>query len=467
MSAPAPVEQPASVERPVPVVRLNPVIAGREVDSRDRAELRGVDGQVVAEIGLAPRLLAQAAVHEVRAHAATGAPGAEVFAAAGRLFATATLDGESPGEYQRRVALATGSPRGTVERATAGIRSALARIEELNAAELPAPFAEGAFARHWVPRGQVLAVVVPNNHPEPNVTWVRALSLGYSVLLRPGSKDPFTPRRLTAALLAAGLDAHRLAFLPGGHDLGDHLLDQADLGIVYGGPDAAARYGNRRDILVRGPGRSKALVDADSAAALAESLTSWIADDGGVRCNNISAVLTSGDVGALANALAERLAALPPLPVTAAQALLPATTQANAEALGPYLAGLAAQGTDHSSARYPTGPLTALEDTSVVMRPLVISVDDPHHPLVGTELPFPFVVVAPWDQTHGTAPLRNSLVVSLSGRHTHLAEQLLHEPSVRKVTTGDVRPWLSRPELPHDGSLAGFLLEPKALIRPA
>ncbi|QDQ16012.1 aldehyde dehydrogenase family protein [Streptomyces spectabilis] len=448
---------------PAPV-RLNPVIAGSEVDSRDAAELTGVDGQVVAEIGLAPRLLAQAAVHRVRAHAGAPAPKPELFAAAGQLFATATLSGESPAEYQRRVAAATGSPRAAVERATAGIRAALARIEDLNAAELPAPFAEGGFARHWVPRGKVLAVVVPNNHPEPNVTWVRALSLGYSVLLRPGSKDPFTPRRLTAALLEAGLDPHRLAFLPGGHDLGDHLLDQADLGIVYGGPDAAARYGNRRDILVRGPGRSKALVDAASAAALPDSLTRWIAEDGGVRCNNISAVLTSGDVGELADALARRLAALEVHPVTSAKALLPATTKANAEALGPYLAGLAAQGTDHSSALYPDGPLNVLDDTSVVLRPLVISVDDPHHALLGTELPFPFVVVAPWREEDGTAPLRDSLVVSLSGRHTRLAEELLREPSVRKVTTGDVRPWLSRPELPHDGSLAGFLLEPKALI---
>ncbi|MEV5546673.1 aldehyde dehydrogenase family protein [Streptomyces sp. NPDC052309] len=451
--------------RPAPgVARLDPVIDGQDVPSRDTARLTGVDGAPLAEVGLAPRLLAQAAVNRIRRSADGSVPDAGVFAAAGDLFATATLDGESPQEYRRRVALATGSAHGTIDRAVAGIRAALNQTELLNSSELPAPFAAGGYARHWVPRGRVLAAVVPNNHPEPNVTWVRALSLGYSVLVRPGSKDPFTPRRLTAALLRAGLAPHRIAFLPGGHETGEHLIDQADLGIVYGGPDAAARWAGRRDVLVRGPGRSKALVDAAAAARLPDRLADWIADDGGVRCNNISAVLTSGPVDELADALAERLAALPVHPVTSPEAVLPATGRDDAAALRDHLATLTAQVTDHSARLYPDGPLAEAGDGSTVLRPLVVATDDPFHPLVGTELPFPFVVVAPWRTEHGIAPLRDSLVVSLNGRHTDLAQQLLREPSVRKVTTGPVRPWASRPELPHDGSLAGFLLEPKALV---
>ncbi|WP_431781909.1 aldehyde dehydrogenase family protein [Streptomyces chumphonensis] len=448
----------------LPVV--NPVISGREVDSRDRSTLTGVDGIPLASVGLAPRLLAQAALNRVRAGAADLAPDASVFAKAGELFATAELEGETPEEYGRRVALATGTPLGAVHRAIEGIRAQLGRVERLNQAELPAPFAEPGFATRWLPRGDLLAAVVPNNHPEPNVTWVRALAMGVSVLVRPGSKDPFTPRRLFAALLAAGTGPDRAALLPGGHEVGEHLLAEADLGLVYGGPAAAERFGARRDVLVRGPGRSKVLVGPAAAQdeGLLGDLVEWIADDGGVRCNNISLVLTSGPVAPLADALAERLAALPVRPVTDPAATLPAMTRESGALLAEHLTGMTAGAVDHSTHRYPDGLCGDPGDGSAVMRPLVVSVSEATAPIVGTELGFPFVVVAPWHPRDGTVPLRESLVVSLPDEHAELAERVLREPSVRKVVTGRVRPWTSVPEIPHDGSLAQFLLEPKGLV---
>ncbi|MCZ7416812.1 MULTISPECIES: aldehyde dehydrogenase family protein [unclassified Streptomyces] len=448
----------------LPVV--NPVIAGREVDSRDRSTLTAVDGSPLASVGLAPRLMAQAALNRLRSADAEPAPDAALFAKAGELFATAELDGESPQEYCRRVALATGTPLGAVTGAREGIRNQLSLVERLNQAELPAPFAAPGFATHWVPRGDLLAAVVPNNHPEPNVTWVRALAMGVSVLVRPGSKDPFTPRRLVAALSAAGLDPDRAALLPGGHEVGEHLLAEADLGLVYGGPAAAERFGSRRDVLVRGPGRSKALVGPGAAQdeGLLDDLVEWIADDGGVRCNNISLVLTSGPVAPLADALAARLATLPVRPVTDPDAALPAMTGEAGAVLAEHLAGMTAHAVDHSTHRYADGLCADPGDGSAVLRPLVVSVPTATDPLVGTELGFPFVVVAPWRPQDGTAPLRESLVVSLPDEHAGLAGRVLREPSVRKVVTGRVRPWASVPETPHDGSLAQFLLEPKGLV---
>ena len=448
----------------LPVV--NPVIAGQEVNSRDRSTLSGVDGSPLASVGLAPRLLAQAALNRLRTSAGVPDPDPAVIAKAGEVFATADLDGESPEEYARRVALATGTPLGAVTRAREGIRSQLSLVERLNQAELPAPFAIPGFATHWVPRGDLLAAVVPNNHPEPNVTWVRALTMGVRVLVRPGSKDPFTPRRLLASLLTAGLGPDHAALLPGGHDVGEHLLAEADLGLVYGGPAAAQQFGSRRDVLVRGPGRSKALVGPAAAQdeRLLDALVEWIADDGGVRCNNISLVLTSGPVAPLADALATRLAELPVRPVTDPAAALTAMTAEAGTALAGHLATITAHATDHSTHRYPDGLCGDGGDGSVVMRPLVVSVRDGNDPLAGTELGFPFVVVAPWRPQDGTAPLRDSLVVSLPDEHADLAGQVLREPTVRKVVTGHIRPWASVPETPHDGSLAQFLLEPKGLV---
>lgn len=449
-----------------PVPAVNPVIGGADVDSRDRVELAALDGSPLASVGLAPRLLAQAALNRLRSAPAGPPPAAEVFAEAGELFATAELDGESPGEYRRRVVMATGTPSGAITRAIQGIRSQLGMIERINRAEYPEPFTAPGYRTVWVPRGALLAAIVPNNHPEPNVTWVRALAMGARVLVRPGSKDPFTPRRLFAALLAAGVRPDTLAFLPGDHDMGEHLLSQADLGLVYGGPAAAARFARRSDVLVRGPGRSKVLVGAgaEEDKELLDDLVQWISDDGGVRCNNISLVLTSGPVKPLADALAHRLAELPVRSALDERATLPAVSPENAEAMTEYLAGLTKQATDHSTHRYG-GPLPADPgDGTRVLRPLVVSVDRPDDPPAGTELGFPFVVVAPWQPADGVRPLRESLVVSLLGEHASLAEAVLREPSVRKVVTGRVRPWSGVPETPHDGSLAQFLLEPKGLV---
>ncbi|MEI7033741.1 aldehyde dehydrogenase family protein [Streptomyces pratensis] len=446
---------------------VNPVIGGKDVASRDRSVLHAIDGTPLASVGLAPRLLAQAALNRLRAAAPGALPPAELFAHAGELFATAELDGESPHEYRSRVVRATGTPGVAITRAIRGISSQLGLIERINGAELPQPFAVTGYRTAWVPRGALLAAIVPNNHPEPNVTWVRALAMGARVLVRPGSKDPFTPRRLFAALLAAGIDPDTLAFLPGDHDAGENLLAQADLGLVYGGPAAAERFGHRNDVLVRGPGRSKALVGPAAAEdkELLDDLVDWIAEDGGVRCNNISLVLTSGEVHPLAEALAERLAALPVLPVLDERATLPAVGAENGRAIADYVAGLASDATDHSRHRYGGSLLAELDEgATAVLRPLVLSVDRADSPPAGTELGFPFVVVAPWRPADGTAPLRESLVVSLAEEHADLADAVLREPSVRKVVTGRVKPWAGVPETPHDGSLAQFLLEPKGLV---
>jgi hypothetical protein len=98
----------------------------------------------------------------------------------------------------------------------------------------------------------------------------------------------------------------------------------------------------------------------------------------------------------------------------------------------------------------------------------VLSTDDPDHPALGIELPFPFVVVAPWSRDSGSRPLRDSLVVTVFDTapqdDRHLVEQLASEPTVRRVVVGQADPWESSPGLPHDGSLTHFLLEPKAVI---
>ncbi|HKS46127.1 MAG TPA: aldehyde dehydrogenase family protein [Amycolatopsis sp.] len=440
----------------LPVVR--PTVGAEPLDSADHQVLTGVTGQPVAVVHTAPPLLVQLALRRI-ARADDAPVPAGVFTEAGRLFATATLDDETPDEYCARAASASGVPVGVYRRALGHVSAELSYMDTVGPpAVSPVVIAPGVEAAvRWVPRGRLLTVICPSNHPEPHLTWVRGLAAGYRVLVRPGSADPFTPARLSAALVKAGLPADRLALLPSDHGTADLLVRTADRAIVYGGPAAARRWRGHPAVLVRGPGYSKALVDVPATGAVIDHLASAVAGDGGVRCTNTSVIRTGDDT--LATALAARLGAIPVHPVTDPDAVLPAVPTAVAEAVREQLGNLLAGGmVDHSG--YAADPFATSSDGSLVARPVVlgapagVAVPD-------VELPLPFVIVAPWQPGDGLAPLRNSLVLNILGQ----SREALPEPTVRKVVHGAVPPWTTAPGLPHDGSLTDFLLEPKTVLR--
>lgn len=444
-----------------PVV-IDPVIEGRTRSSADRVRLHSVHGRPLADVGMAPRLSAQRILTRLRSAANGVAPDADVFHAAGKLFATAELDGESTEDYVRNTVRSTGLTRGTIERSMADVVAGIEALPEVTRAELPETGLGTGKRTQWVPRGRVFTALMASNHPNPHVAWVQALFHGYSVAVRPGGRDPFTPRRLVAALLHAGLPAEKIAFVPSGHDVANLLVEQADRGIVYGG-DAAVRNWRTYPVELRGPGRSKALVDVEADSRVLDHLVESAAFDGGTRCTNLSAVLTSGSVGELAAGLAERLAELPLLPADDPSATLLVMDAQRADGSRRQLDRLREELTEHSVGG--GAAIVELDDGSFGLRPVVLSADRADHPAIGTELPFPFLVVAPWSEQDGVVPLRDSLVLNVLSERPGIVEEAVREPSVRKVTEGRVLPWESTPGIPHDGNFTQFLLEPKGILR--
>ncbi|MFE0514356.1 aldehyde dehydrogenase family protein [Streptomyces sp. NPDC058964] len=436
----------------IPVLR-----GGQERASRDSRMLHDVNGDPLAEVHEAPALLAELTVKAMRQ--APPMPLQErlaVLAEAGRLFAEAPLGGQTPQEYCRVQALASGVPVAVARQTLARTRDDSALLGEVVGRQSPA--GAGRTAR-WVRRGCVLGVVAPSNHPATHGAWLQAVAMGYRVAVRPGARDPFTPLRLVRALLEAGLDPHAAALLPGSHSAADRLVRAADLALVYGGEDTVARLRGDGRVLVRGPGRSKILLDGPYDEETLDHLVAEIASDGGVRCTNTTAVLTSGDHQALAEALAERLARLPVHPVTDDRAVLPVRPRKEAEGLRAAV-GRAAQGAPDLTARhYPEGPLTPAGPDSVALRPAVVPVDRSDHPALRTELPFPCVWVAPWHPSEGVGPLTDSLALTLLTDRASLVDEALESPTVRTVLHGRVEGWWKDPYLPHDGYLGQFLKE--------
>ena len=148
----------------------------------------------------------------------------------------------------------------------------------------------------WTRRGDVLAVHAPGNAPGVHGLWPQALALGYRVAVRPSRREPLTAHRLVIALRQAGFRNEDALYLPTDYAGADELIGAADLSMVYGGQDVAARYAADPTVLVNGPGRTKILITAEHDwRDYLDELVDSIANLGGMACVNATAVLYEGD----------------------------------------------------------------------------------------------------------------------------------------------------------------------------
>lgn len=455
------------------MITLPLVTDGRSRDSADRVALRAVTGELLGEQHTAPSLLVRLAVGRMHAAASAEPVSPQLLAAATAAFATGLVTGEPAAQYLRRQALMSGLPISVARAGAQELVRFARRLPERLHADLPPTADREAVlggrrvdcAVRWTRRSDVLAVVAASNHPAIHGSWLHALAYGYRIALRPGSRDPFTPARLAAALVEVGLSPDRVWMLAGCRETVPALVESSGLAVIYGGDDVERQFSADRRVLLRGPGRSTALVDRPLTEELLDYLAAAVSNDAGVRCTNLSTIFTTGDPRELADGLAARLARMHPLPVLDPAAVLPAVLPRTADGLAATVRRLSEWFPDHSSGRYRRGFTATMEDSSAVLRPVVLASDDSEHPFIRTELPFPFVTVAPWPDGSSVRPLRRSLVTVLLTDDDGLVGAALAEPSIRKVVLGPVLPWLGAPWQPHDGSLAHHLLQPTALLR--
>lgn len=443
--------------------------------SRDKETLYENSGRACAEVSLAPPLLIAHVMRELQ-----GAPTQPqedrlaAIARAGALFSQSTLAGESPQDYCRRTAQASGTPIAVVRRSLVEMQRAMQELETEIALQRPQGTTasltwQGAMrtSAFWLPRGKTLAVVASGNHPMIHVSWLQALALGYHVAIRPALRDPFTPLRLIRSLLAAGLAEGHLAFLPSTHSSVESFIDAADFALVYGNESTVKRYAQKTHVLVRGPGHSKLFIeksrDLEKAGGI-DMLVQAVAADGGVRCTNTSSLLIGENSVQIAQRLAERLSSLPVLPVTDPDACLPVMSPEQARNIRALLEAHLEDAVDLCRTSPSLDAIVDMEDGTAVLRPTVLYCQTARHPFFGIELPFPCVWIAPWVPQDGLGPLCDALVVTMLTDNEMLVRDVLREQSIRKVCWGSVSPCFSAPGIPHDGYIGQFLMEAKGLV---
>lgn len=438
--------------------------------TRRPSAVTDVSGAEVARLSLVPPVYVDRTLAALRRADAVPRAGIDaLLGAAGEEFATGTVGGLSVGEYEYLVGRTSGTPLTVVRAATRGTARFLARAR--SSAEQGRP--HGAVldrrdpalqAGHalWTRRGDVFAVNASGNHPGVHRLWLEALALGYRVAVRPSRREPFTPHRLVGALHRAGVREDQLALLPTDHRTAGTLIRGADRTVVYGGDEVVAQYARDPRVLPQGPGRTKILVTADTDwREHLDTIVGSVADEGGTACVNATALFVEGDPAPLAEAVAHRLSRLPGLPPQDARAVLPVCPLDRARALSSYMRSVA-EGT--RAWLGGDGVVDDLGDGSAVLRPAVHQVDSPHAAQLRTELPFPCVWVAPWSRRDGTAPLRDTLVLSALTRDRTLLDALLAEPTIANVHVGDQPTYWMAPGVPHDSYLSDFLMRSKAVI---
>ncbi|WP_096283594.1 aldehyde dehydrogenase family protein [Mycobacterium ahvazicum] len=453
------------------LVLLDALGPSGEYRTRNREIVATTAGVPVAELSLVPALYVSRAIGAQRKVAPLPVAEREkALAAAADIFRTAQIGGLGFDAYVELASRISGVPIMVTRTGARNVADAVAHAFDAVRPAQPIGAARDwreertrAGSAVWTRRGEIFAVHAAGNGPGVHGLWPQALALGYRVAVRPSRREPFTGHRLVSALRQAGFRPEDVVFLPTDHGGADEIIRCADLAMVYGGQDVVDKYAVDPTVMVNGPGRAKILITADRDwRDYLDLIVDSIANLGGMACVNTTAVLYEGDPAPLAAAIADRLAAIEPLPTEDERAILPTQPVDKAQALAGYLATKAAGTTALLGADQV---VAALGDGYAALRPAVHLLAEPDVDKLNVELAFPCVWVSPWSRADGLTPLRQSLVINVITGDDDLIDDVLADPTIGNVYRGNHPTFYSAPEIPHDGFLADVLMRNKGFIR--
>ena len=323
----------------------------------------------------------------------------------------------------------------------------------------------------YVRQSDTLGAILPNNSPGVHTLWLPAIPLRTPVVLRPGSREPWTAFRVAQAFMAAGCPPEAFGYYPSDHDGATEILMRCGRSLLFGGEDTVGPWRADERVEIHGPGRSKILLDADSAANWPDHLElmiSSVADNGGRSCINASGVWTAASGEEIGAALAQRLAAIEPRALTDPEARLaafpePRVAHAISEQIDRALAAGGAR--DLTAEIYGEGERVSQIDGCTFLRPTVVLCDDPGHPLANTEYLFPFVSIVEIAAPLMPARIGPSLVVTALTDDEALQRQLLECPDIDRLNLGPVPTLNISWDQPHEGNLFEFLYRRRSFGR--
>jgi acyl-CoA reductase-like NAD-dependent aldehyde dehydrogenase len=436
-----------------------------------------------ANAGLVRRDLLDAGQETMRASldAFTTAQLVEISARAADAFVNATLpvgdEAQTPDDYVRQLSATTGLPHVLVRRNMEKIRGVLVgartvidgltRGLDLSVLDQGQGIVDG-HALSFVQTSPTLGVVLPNNSPGVHALWVPTIALKTALVLKPGSAEPWTPYRLIQAFVQAGAPPEAFGFYPTDHAGAGEILHRCGRGMVFGDVASTRPWQGDTRVEVHGPGYSKVLLGPDTHddwRAHLDVMVASIAANGGRSCVNASGVWTTGHGRALAEGLAERLAAIRPRGEEDPDAeLAPFANPQVAHRISAMIdRDLEVPGAEDVTARRRAGSRVVEWEGSTYLLPTVVRCDSPEHPLANREFLFPFASVVEVPAEAIPNALGPTLAVTVLTEDTSLRRRILGSPLLSRLNMGPMPTWQVSWDQPHEGNLFEHLWARRAL----
>jgi acyl-CoA reductase-like NAD-dependent aldehyde dehydrogenase len=320
----------------------------------------------------------------------------------------------------------------------------------------------------FYPAARAIGVVLPSNSPGVNSLWIPAIAMKIPVVIKPGSEEPWTPWRIIQALIAAGCPPEAFSYYPTTHAGADDIVQGCDAAIVFGDRTVAERYGQRPQISVHGPGHSKVIIGADQLPHWREYidvLIDSVCANGGRSCINASTIVCLGDGRELAEALAERFAAITPKPMRDPEARLSAfASPLMADYIEAQIVdGLKESGAIDLTATHRNSDRRVEIDGSVFLSPTVVYCDSFAQSLANREFLFPYVAVVESSTDRVLDEIGPSLAVSVITEDKKLTGAVVGCAHIDRLNIGRVPTNHVQWDQPHEGNLFEFLFRRRAI----
>jgi acyl-CoA reductase-like NAD-dependent aldehyde dehydrogenase len=311
----------------------------------------------------------------------------------------------------------------------------------------------------------VLGLVLPSNSPGVHTLWLPIIPMQVGLVLKPGPQEPWTPYRMTQAFVQAGVPRQAIAIYPGLGDVGAAVLAHCPRNLIFGGTATVEQYRGNPRVQAHGPGFSKILLGDDKVddwRKYLDLMVDSVLVNSGRGCINCSGVWVSRHARAIAEALAERMGPVQPLPPEDPRAALAAfTVPGQADAVSADIdKDLQQPGTHDLTAKF--GPRLVKKERCDYLRPTVILCDSPEPAVAKKEYMFPFVTVVQCPQEKMLESIGPTLVCSAVTEDKKFQRALIDATHIDRLNLGPIPTiklnWLQ----PHEGNIVDFLFRARA-----
>ncbi len=374
---------------------------------------------------------------------------------AGELFATTDLPlggaTQSADDYVVQTSATTGLPQVMVRANMAKIRFVLEEMETVLGGltrGLDLEILDRGFGTQdgrmvsYRRETDALGAVLPSNSPGVHSLWLPAIPLKTALVLRPGSREPWTPLRIAQAFIAAGCPESAFHYYPSDHAGAQQILLRTRRSMLYGDRATVDPWRSNPGVQIHGPGWSKVVFGADAAERWPDHLdlmVASVADNGGRSCINASGIWTPSHGRAIADAIARKFAEIEALALDHPEARLAAfPSRKAAESLSHVIDSQLAQGGAEDMTARHRGDANRVAEAGGCwfVLPTVIFCEDPNHPLASAEYLFPFVSVVEVPQDELLHKMGPSLVVTGLTEDPNFRRELLTATNVERLNLG-------------------------------